>query len=41
MWDCEDNVRKFLYNVSEKLKPGGIFLGTVPDANVVVKKLRV
>lgn len=40
MFDSEDNVRRFLYNVSEKLKSGGVFIGTIPDANVIVKKLR-
>ncbi|CAG9323784.1 unnamed protein product [Blepharisma stoltei] len=40
IWDSEDSVRRFLYNVSEKLKPGAVFISTIPDANVVVKKLK-
>lgn len=37
----EAKFRAFLRNVSENLKPGGYFIGTIPDANVLVKKLRV
>lgn len=36
----EANLRRYFTNVTEKLKPGGFFLGTIPDANVIVKKLR-
>mmetsp|Transcript_19623 Transcript_19623/g.36138 ORF Transcript_19623/g.36138 Transcript_19623/m.36138 type:complete len:340 (-) Transcript_19623:2861-3880(-) len=36
----EAKIRRFFMNVTEKLKPGGYFIGTIPDANVVVKKLR-
>jgi hypothetical protein len=27
-------------NVSALLRPGGIFVGTMPDANVIIKRLR-
>jgi len=33
-------VRRLLLNVSKRLKPGGVFIGTLPDANVLVRKLR-
>lgn len=36
----ETKFRAFLRNVAENLKPGGYFVGTIPDANVLVKKLR-
>jgi mRNA (guanine-N7-)-methyltransferase len=38
--ESEMRLRRFLNNVSEKLKPGGVVIGTVPDCNVLVKKLR-
>lgn len=38
--DSEAKLRRFFTNVTEKLKPGGYFVGTIPDANVIVKKLR-
>ncbi len=25
-----------LHNITEKLKPGGYFVGTIPDANLIV-----
>ena len=39
---CESELtaRTFLNNVSSKLVPGGFFIGTTLDANVLVKKLR-
>ena len=36
----EAKFRAFLGNVAENLKPGGYFVGTIPDANILVKKLR-
>lgn len=39
---CESEItaRAFLSNVSSKLVPGGYFIGTTLDSNVLVKKLR-
>ncbi len=37
---CEEHLRQLLFNVSERLKPGGFFFGTTADANVLVRKLR-
>ena len=37
----EAKFRAFLGNVAENLKPGGYFVGTIPDANILVKKLRL
>lgn len=39
-WASEDKARIALQNVSAVLKPGGYFIGTMPDANVIVRKLR-
>eukprot|EP00250_Pteridium_aquilinum_P032847 c4794_g1_i1 orf=283-1377(+) len=39
-WATEDLARVALQNVSAVLKPGGYFIGTMPDANVIVRKLR-
>ncbi|KAI9093241.1 hypothetical protein K1719_027255 [Acacia pycnantha] len=39
-WSTEARARRALANVSALLRPGGIFIGTMPDANVLVKKLR-
>ncbi|XP_075478001.1 mRNA cap guanine-N(7) methyltransferase 1-like isoform X1 [Primulina tabacum] len=39
-WSTEARARRALANVSALLRPGGIFIGTMPDANVIVKKLR-
>lgn len=39
-WSSEARARRALANVSSLLRPGGIFFGTMPDANVIVKKLR-
>ncbi|KVI02252.1 mRNA (guanine-N(7))-methyltransferase domain-containing protein [Cynara cardunculus var. scolymus] len=38
--DLISRARRALANVSSLLRPGGIFIGTMPDANVIVKKLR-
>jgi mRNA (guanine-N7-)-methyltransferase len=39
-FESEERTRQMLLNVTERLKPGGFFIGTTPDANVVVRKLR-
>lgn len=36
----EESLRQLLYNVSERLRPGGFFFGTTADSNVLVRKLR-
>ncbi|KAK4359337.1 hypothetical protein RND71_021566 [Anisodus tanguticus] len=39
-WSTEARARRALANVSALLRPGGIFIGTMPDANVIVRKYR-
>jgi len=39
-FESEQRVRQMLKNVSEVLVPGGIFLGTVPNAYRLVKRAR-
>ncbi|KAJ8771659.1 hypothetical protein K2173_026836 [Erythroxylum novogranatense] len=39
-WSTEARARRALKNVSALLRPGGTFFGTMPDANVIIKKLR-
>ncbi|KAL8167431.1 hypothetical protein V2J09_008930 [Rumex salicifolius] len=39
-WSTEARARRALANVSALLRPGGYFIGTMPDANVIIKKLR-
>ncbi|XP_075488657.1 mRNA cap guanine-N(7) methyltransferase 1-like isoform X1 [Primulina tabacum] len=39
-WSTEARARRALANVSALLRPGGIFIGTMPNANVIIKKLR-
>eukprot|EP00249_Psilotum_nudum_P013284 c24259_g1_i1 orf=3-1121(+) len=39
-WSSEERARQALANVAALLKPGGYFIGTIPDANVIVRKLR-
>ncbi|KAG0464525.1 hypothetical protein HPP92_020142 [Vanilla planifolia] len=39
-WSTEARARRALSNVSALLRPGGYFIGTMPDANVIIKKLR-
>ena len=36
----EERARAFLRNVSARLRPGGVFVGTTTDANVLVRRLR-
>ena len=37
LWQSEERVRTFLKNVSSSLVPGGFFIGTTLDSNVLVK----
>ncbi|CAN1175023.1 mRNA cap guanine-N7 methyltransferase 1 [Linum perenne] len=39
-FSTEKRARRALANVSALLRPGGVLIGTMPDANVIVKKLR-
>lgn len=39
-WSTEARARRALANVSALLRPGGHFIGTMPDANVIIRKLR-
>lgn len=40
MFESESKLRAFLHNVSVKLEPGGIFIGTTIDSDRIVAKLR-
>ncbi|CAL9078307.1 unnamed protein product [Musa textilis] len=39
-WSTEARARQALANVSALLRPGGTFIGTMPDANVIIKRFR-
>ncbi|CAM6098815.1 unnamed protein product [Calypogeia fissa] len=39
-WSTEERARQALQNATSYLLPGGYFIGTIPDANVIVRKLR-
>lgn len=39
-WSTEERARRALKNVSTLLQPGGYLIGTMPDADVIVRKLR-
>jgi len=39
-FESEEYARGLLRNVSDRLKPGGHFIGTIPNANYLVKKIR-
>ena len=39
-FDCEESIRTFLSNVTDRLKPGGYFVGTIPNAYRLIKKLQ-
>jgi mRNA (guanine-N7-)-methyltransferase len=39
-FETEEKARNFIRNASHALKPGGFFIGTIPDANWIVKRLR-
>lgn len=38
-FESEQKVRMMLYNVSHHLRPGGIFLGTIPNSDLLLSKL--
>ena len=38
-WDTEENARKMLTNVAKWLRPGGIFIGTIPDEETLFGRL--
>lgn len=40
MFDSEESALNLFSNISRRLKNGGIFLCTIPDANVIVKRFR-
>ncbi|KCV73349.1 hypothetical protein H696_00888 [Fonticula alba] len=39
-WESETKARQMLKNVSQRLKPGGYFVGTIPNADWIVKNAR-
>ena len=39
-WSSEERARAAMQNVAASLKPGGFFIGTIPDADAIVEKLR-
>ncbi|KAI8909430.1 guanine-N(7)-methyltransferase domain-containing protein [Powellomyces hirtus] len=39
-FETEERARMGLTNITKNMKPGGVFIGTIPDANWIVKKLR-
>ncbi|KAI5064740.1 hypothetical protein GOP47_0019435 [Adiantum capillus-veneris] len=39
-WSSEERARSALRNVAALLKPGGFFIGTIPDAEVVLQRLQ-
>ncbi|KAI7828789.1 guanine-N(7)-methyltransferase domain-containing protein [Gamsiella multidivaricata] len=39
-FETEAKARMMLHNVTSQLKPGGVFIGTIPDAYWIVKKLK-
>lgn len=39
-FESEARVRVLMKNVTDRLKPGGFFIGTTVDSNVLVRKLR-
>jgi mRNA (guanine-N7-)-methyltransferase len=39
-FETEERARAMLRNVTEKLRPGGYFVGTIPDSYYIVKRLR-
>jgi mRNA (guanine-N7-)-methyltransferase len=38
-FESEDKIRQLLMNISENLRPGRCFIGTIPYANRIVKRL--
>ncbi|XP_050379472.1 mRNA cap guanine-N7 methyltransferase 1-like [Argentina anserina] len=39
-WTTEARARRAIANISATLRPGGTCIGTIPDANVIIRKLR-
>lgn len=39
-FESEAKARRLLQNASDRLKPGGTFVGTIPDANVLLRYAR-
>eukprot|EP01103_Thecamoeba_quadrilineata_P013752 TRINITY_DN3910_c0_g1_i1.p1 TRINITY_DN3910_c0_g1~~TRINITY_DN3910_c0_g1_i1.p1 ORF type:complete len:218 (+),score=21.23 TRINITY_DN3910_c0_g1_i1:155-808(+) len=39
-FESEEYARGLLRNVTDRLKPGGYFIGTIPNANFLVKSIR-
>ena len=39
-FETENRVRRLLQNVTDRLNPGGFFIGTTVDSNVLVRKIR-
>eukprot|EP01118_Nematostelium_gracile_P010476 TRINITY_DN3614_c0_g1_i1.p1 TRINITY_DN3614_c0_g1~~TRINITY_DN3614_c0_g1_i1.p1 ORF type:complete len:355 (-),score=81.92 TRINITY_DN3614_c0_g1_i1:71-1084(-) len=39
-FETEEKARNALYNITCRLKPGGTFIGTIPNAYWIVKKIR-
>ncbi|KAI8098503.1 guanine-N(7)-methyltransferase domain-containing protein [Halteromyces radiatus] len=39
-FESEEKARMMLHNVSRHLRSGGQFIGTIPDANLIVKRVR-
>lgn len=39
-FETKERARQALRNISALLRPGGVFIGTLPDANTIVQKLR-
>jgi mRNA (guanine-N7-)-methyltransferase len=35
-FETEEKARGLMHNISSRLKPGGIFVGTIPNANLLV-----
>ena len=39
-FETRERAEGFMQNVAENLRPGGLFVGTIPDANVLVRRFR-
>ena len=39
-FETESKARRFLHNVTCRLKPGGCFIGTIPNASWIVRRMR-
>jgi len=40
LFENEERLRQFLLNVTDRLEPGGVFVGTTLDSTCLIKKLR-